>query len=47
MRHRKHLPIFKRAGRAAASSSSEIQTPGQREYYRTVFRDMVYAAFAD
>ena len=24
-----------------------IQGPGQREYYRVLFRDMVYAAFAD
>ncbi|MGA2779723.1 MAG: serine hydrolase domain-containing protein [Steroidobacteraceae bacterium] len=24
-----------------------IQAPGQREYYRMLFRDMVYAAFAD
>jgi CubicO group peptidase (beta-lactamase class C family) len=24
-----------------------IQAPGQREYYRALFRDMVYAAFAD
>jgi CubicO group peptidase (beta-lactamase class C family) len=24
-----------------------IQAPGQREYYRVLFRDMVYAAFAD
>ncbi len=25
----------------------QIQAPGQREYYRMLFRDMVYAAFAD
>ena len=24
-----------------------IQAPGQRDYYRTLFRDLVYAAFAD
>jgi len=24
-----------------------IQAPGQREYYRMLFRDMVYSAFAD
>jgi CubicO group peptidase (beta-lactamase class C family) len=24
-----------------------IQAPGQREYYRVLFRDMVYAAIAD
>jgi len=24
-----------------------IQAPGQREYYRVLFRDMVYAAFDD
>jgi hypothetical protein len=24
-----------------------IQAPGQREYYRVLFRDLVYAAIAD
>jgi hypothetical protein len=24
-----------------------IQAPGQRDYYRTLFRDLVYGAFAD
>jgi hypothetical protein len=24
-----------------------IQAPGQRDYYRTLFRDMVYAAIDD
>ncbi len=24
-----------------------IQAPGQRDYYRTLFRDLVYSAFAD
>jgi hypothetical protein len=24
-----------------------IQAPGLRDYYRTLFRDLVYSAFAD
>jgi hypothetical protein len=24
-----------------------IQAPGQRDYFRTLFRDLVYAAFDD